>query len=261
MNHWQKYHSRWSLIEPPLRPDPDVIRYFQSFIGPQTQPALLLGVTPELADAFDVVTAVDKNPAMIANVWPGNSGTKTAREGNWLELAEPDESFAAIIGDGSLNNLAWVDEIEQLLKRVLAMLKPGSRFACRLFERPGTGYSQRHLLRVASEPATMNFHAFKWQLAMHIAEEKGANVPVASILQKFNELLPDRDALADTTGWRRMTIDTIDVYQGSPIVYSFPNRSEFISAIPPTAKDVQFQHCGTYDMAECCPILTFRKPD
>lgn len=260
MSHWQKYHARWSQIQSPLRPDQDVVTSMQQIAGAGSLPVLLLGVTPELADAFDRVDAVDRNSAMIANVWPGDSDTKTAIEENWLDIELEPGRYAAVIGDGSLNNVAWPGEMSALLGRVMRWLRPGGTFACRLFERPTGGYSRRHLQRVASEPASINFHAFKWQVAMHLAEERGANVPVASILDLMEELFPDRDALAHTTGWPRTSIDTIDVYRGSSVAYSFPDRKEFMQALPEGATDIRFLACGSYDLASCCPLLTFRRP-
>jgi len=77
--------------------------------------------------------------------------------------------------------------------------------------------------------------------------------------RRFNEMFQDRDELAQRTGWSRQEIDTIDVYEGSKVVYSFPNRSEVRDALPPGIRDLEFQACGDYDLAHCCPILTFRK--
>lgn len=260
MSHWQKYHARWSQIQPPLRPDPDVVDCLRHCVGAHAGPVLLLGVTPELADAFDHVDAVDRNPAMIGNVWPGDREGKKAVEGNWLDIPLPQSHYAAVIGDGSLNNVTWRSEIALLLERAMQWLKPGGTFACRLFERPPGGYSRRHLQRVISEPAGINFHAFKWQVAMHIAEERGANVPVVSILALIDELSPDRDVLSRTTGWPRQAIDTIDVYRGSAISYSFPDRREFTEALPQDATNVRFLECGHYDLASRCPILMFSRP-
>jgi len=82
---------------------------------------------------------------------------------------------------------------------------------------------------------------------------------MGAILQRFNELHPDRDELAQRTGWPRAAIDTIDVYRGSPVMYVFPNRQEFTAALPGGIGDVRFTDCGSYDLANCCPILSFRK--
>jgi hypothetical protein len=259
MNHWQKYNARWSLIQPPLRPNEDVIETFQSLIGSPSSHVLLLGVTPELADAFEHVYAFDKSPAMISDVWPGDSATKTATEGDWLNLGALNRAFSAVIGDGSLNMLAFPHDMKTLLDLAFDLLKQGGRFACRLFERPMVPVSESDLVNLASAPSGLNFHAFKWQLAMHLAEKTGANVPVEHVLQSFDQLFPDREQLSLRTGWPRRVIDTIDVYDGSPAVYSFPNRIEFLSVLPAGACGVEFIDCGTYDLARQCPILTFTK--
>ncbi|MBI2717978.1 MAG: methyltransferase type 11 [Rhizobiales bacterium] len=262
MNHWRTYHAQWEKLGPPLRPSAEVVAGIRSLVGSADGRVFLLGVTPELAGMFPELLAMDKNPAMIANLWPGDTGSKKAIAGDWLEIRQPAGSFAAIVGDGSLNNIAHTADIARLLGLVLGLLRPGGRFACRLFERPARPFTVQHLMKVAWSPAPINFHAFKWQLAMLIGAEEGASVPVARILERFEQLFPDRDGLSERTGWPRQAIDTIDIYRGSPVVYSFPNRAEFLGCIPAAAGGVEFHPCGGYDLAACCPILTFvKRPD
>jgi hypothetical protein len=259
MSHWEKYHKRWNEIQPPLRPDADVVMHVQSIIGKPQGSVLLLGVTPELADAFPRVHAVDKNPGMLANVWPGDCPGKKAEVGDWLELSPRATPYDGVLGDGSLNCMPDLAHLHALFVKLHDVMAPGAAFACRLFERPETPFTKAHLLKFAGGPAPINFHAFKWQLAMHIAAETSASVPVALILDAFDNLFPDREKLAAATGWLPSAISTIDVYRGSPIIYTFPSRAEFTDALPQGLKDVLFAPCGSYDMAECCPILSFRK--
>lgn len=259
MTHWQKYHAAWAKLEAPLRPNADIISKVRELAGDTSGPVLLLGVTPELARSFDHVFAVDKNKAMIDNVWPGNSGAKQALHADWLDLDEPKEHFVAAVGDGSLNAVTTLREIRQLLGRVVDLLAPGGKFACRLYERPEKPFTEEHLRQMGSRRASLNFHAFKWQLAMHLAENAGASIPVVLIRERFNDLFPDRDKLARETGWPREIIDMIDIYKGSPTLYVFPNRREFLNVLPEGISDVRFVTCGTYDLAECCPMLAFSK--
>lgn len=259
MSHWEKYHKRWNEIQPPLRPDADVVMHMQSLLGTPQGTVLLLGVTPELADAFPRVHAVDKNPGMIASVWPGDGPGKKAESGDWLALPTPPAPYAAALGDGSLNCMPDLAHLKTLFLKLRDVMAPGAAFACRLFERPETPFTKALLLKFADGPAPINFHAFKWQLAMHLAAETGASVPVAQILATFETLFPDREKLAAATGWPLAAISTIDVYRGSPIIYTFPSRAEFTDALPQGVKDVRFDAVGRYDMAECCPILSFRK--
>ncbi len=259
MSHWEKYHTRWTHIEPPLRCSAEVVQEVQSIVGRVEGTVLLLGVTPELADAFDKVFAVDKNPSMIANVWPGDSAAKRAVAADWLDLGSQAETFAAIVGDGSLNNLGYPSDIKKLLDAALDMLTPGGHFVCRLFERPSPSFTIADIMQAARAPVSLNFHALKWMIAMHVAAHNDAMVPVTQILATFNTLFPDRDGLSRDTGWPRRAIDTIDIYEGSTMSYSFPCREEFQAIVPDRAIDVAFRSCGTYALASCCPILSFRK--
>ena len=259
MTHWQKYHAAWSKLEAPLRPNVETLAKLRELTGKITGPVLLLGVTPELAGAYEHVLGVDKNKAMIDNVWPGNTATREARHADWLDLEEPKNHFSAAVGDGSLNAVTTLREMRQVLARVVDLLEPHGRFACRLYERPETPFTEEHLRHIASRRAAVNFHAFKWQLAMHLAEASGAAMPVVLIRERFNELFPDRDKLARDTGWPRGLIDMIDIYRGSPTTYVFPNRREFLDALPKGISDVRFEPCGSYDLARCCPMLTFAK--
>jgi hypothetical protein len=259
MTHWQKYHAAWSKLEAPLRPNAETLGKIRELAGDAAGPVLLLGVTPELAKAFDPVLAVDKNKAMIDHVWPGDTATKTARHGDWLDLQGPKNHFVAAVGDGSLNAVTSLREIRQVLECVIDLLAPGGCFACRLYERPEKPFTEDHLRQAAARRATVNFHAFKWQIAMHLAEDGGASMPVVLIRERFNELFPDRDKLARDTGWPRDVIDMIDIYRGSPTIYTFPSRREFLDVLPKGISRARFESSGTYDLAECCPMLAFRK--
>jgi hypothetical protein len=259
MTHWQKFHTAWSKLEAPLRPNAETLGKIRALTGKIAGPVLLLGVTPELANTFDEVQGVDKNKAMIDHVWPGDTATQKALHADWLDLEEPKNHFAAVVGDGSLNAVATLREVRLLLSRVVDLMVCGGRFACRLYERPEQALTEDQLRQMGARPATLNFHAFKWQLAMHLAETSGASMPVVLIRERFNELFPDRDRLARDTGWPHDIIDMIDIYRGSPTIYVFPDRREFVDALPKGISDVRFEPSGRYDLAECCPMLTFVK--
>ena len=256
-NHWGKYASRRPLLEPPLRPHPDVVALLRALVGDDGAPVLLLGVTSAIAEAFTSVDAVDINPSVVASSWPGDIGSKRARVGDWLELGGGDRRYRAVLGDGSLNMLT-PPQIGRLLAIVVGLLEPGGRFACRLFERPEPSFGEADLQRTASAPGPLNFNAFKWQLAMHLSSDR-PTLPVAELRAAFLKRWPDRDALARATGWSRESIDTIDLYEGSSLVYSFPSRTEFRALLPVGIEAVEFLPCGSYPLAECCPVLAFRR--
>ena len=258
-NHWQTYHRRWSGLEAPLRPNAEIRAAIVDLVGDNTDRVLLLGVTPELALSFNTVVALDKSATMIANIWPGDSATRRALEADWLQLDGSLGKFSAAIGDGSFNTLAYAGEVRRALGNVFDHLPPGGRLVCRVYARPDTPWSWDQLLAEAAAPARVNFHAFKWKLAMRIAADTEPSVPVASIIESFERHFPDRDALARTTGWDRSIIDMIDTYRNSNAVYCFPTRKEFLDCLPSGLRDIGYHPSGTYDLAEDCPIFACEK--
>jgi SAM-dependent methyltransferase len=253
-DHWQTYHRRWGGLEAPLRPNAEIRAGIVDLVGDKTDRVLLLGVTPELALSFDTVVALDKSATMIANIWPGDSETRRAIEADWLTLDGTLGRFSAVIGDGSCNAVAF-DEIGLLLKQVRDHLEPGGRFVCRLYARPDMPWTWDELVAEAAQPAKVNFHAFKWKIAMRIAADSGASVSVASILEGFEQHFRDREELTRLTGWDRSTVDMIDTYRGSNAVYCFPTRAEFLACLPSGFRNIGFHSSGSYDLAADCPIF------
>ncbi len=255
-NHWQTYHHQWNTLEAPLRPNSEIIARVVNLVGEKSDRILLLGVTPELALSFENVVAVDNSASMIANVWPGDGAKRRAIKHDWLELDGSLGKFSAVIGDGSCNAVAFGNDLKQVLRNIRDHLESGGRFVCRLYMRPEKLWSWEELLAEAARPAKVNFHAFKWKIAMRIAADSEPSVRVEHIVDRFDYYFPDRDEMAAATGWVRPLIDTIDRYRASPAIYCFPTKSEFLGCIPSGFRDSAFHASGTYHLAEDCPIFT-----
>lgn len=260
-DHWDGLRRRWSALRPPQRPHPDAVAAIVSVAGGRGTPVLQLGVTPELAEAFDSVVAVDKSAAMIRHLWPGDTNSRRAVEGDWLELDGSLGRFDAVVGDGSLNAVAYPGEVAALLGRARDHLVAGGRLACRAYLRPERSWTWAELEREASAPAATSFHAFRWKLAMRIAGDEGATVAVSRIHAAFADRFPDRDRLAARSGWNRADIDTIDNYSGSDAVYCFPTASELRSLLPRGLVFLGFRPSGGYDLAECCPVFCCKRDE
>lgn len=257
-NHWQSYHEKWSRIGPPLRPDQAVVAAFRGALGPHVAKALLLGVTPELADIAPDVTAVDRSQPMIDYIWPGDTPHRRARRGDWFSLDAAASTFDAAIGDGVLNFPRYPEGTGALLAEIRRVLRPGGRFVCRLFASPEQAEPLDRIQDDARRGAIGNFHALKWRVAMAVVRASGdPNIPVRTIRDTFMRIFPDRDALARDAGWSRMDIDTIDVYEGSAEVYAFPTRRQFLGAAPGGFVEGRFIEAGSYPLAERCPLLVF----
>jgi hypothetical protein len=234
---------------PPLQPNQEIIDCFHSII-PCSKHIMLMGVTPQIANAYANVIAVDREPAMIANVWPGDTETKKAINANWLAVNLPAESFDGIIGDGSINMLD-ISNVPFMFNRAMSMLKPGGVFACRMFTRPDTPIELDQLYQEAASP-TVNFSAYRRLLPMYLADLHAPVVPVNQISTLFDQLFPDRSLLP----WTAEQLSKIDDYRNSDTTTWFPTRNELLKLSP---KDARFIDVGTYDIADTCPILIFTK--
>jgi SAM-dependent methyltransferase len=260
-NHWKDYHSAWSQLTVPLRPNHEVVAAVRDQIGAGRGPTLLLGVTPELADIASDLVAVDRNFAMVSHVWPGNTAARRALVGDWRNTNFAPGSFAACVGDNSICVLPFPEGAVSLCERLFEALQAGGRFVCREFVAPDTPESLSAVRDAAASGAIRNFHAFKFRLAMAIAARAGGvGVCVHEIFSVFTEMFPDRRTLERITGWPRGHIDTIDFYEGSAVVFYFPTRAQLLSIVPPTFANVRLVPVGTFELAERSPLLVMDKP-
>lgn len=250
--HWDARSQQWSTTGSPLQPNQEVIDYFLSQI-PSDQHILLLGVTRQVAEVYQRITAVDYSPSMIQRVWVGNSTTKTAVLQNWLDY-RPNQPFSGIIGDASINMLHYPTEIEIFFARLPQWLAPNGKFVCRVFTRFDEPVT---LDRIHSELHTMkNFNAWRRLLNMYLAEQSGPLVKHSDTLALFNQLFPDRDQLP----WPEDMLSKMDAYKDTTTSTWFPTRKELLSMIPEQFA-AEFVDVGSYDHHTAYPILVCKIQD
>jgi SAM-dependent methyltransferase len=247
--HWADRSRAWGRNGPPLQPNQEIINCFASLI-PTTANIILMGVTPQIAEAYTHVTAVEREPAMIERVWPGNTETKRAILDNWLTVELPENHYDGIIGDGSINMLDLKD-VEFMLDKAMRLLRPGGVFACRMFTRPDTPITMERLHAEARNP-TVNFSAYRRLIPMYIAAQNGPVIPVKLIVNLFDQMFPDRTILK----WTAEQMSTMEPYRTSESTTWFPTRDEILKLAPAGSRYIE---SGTYDIADTCPILTFSK--
>jgi SAM-dependent methyltransferase len=262
-SHWASFHRHWNRLKPPQRPHPDVAVALGKLIAEDGYPdrVLLLGVTPELAPLGRQLVAVDRNQAMIDHIWPGDGDGRQAIRGDWLTLPFPPASFAAVIGDGSCNCLAYPDAYRALFAEIARVTRPGGRIAIRVYLAPDLPETLPALRTEALSGRAGSFHAFKWRLAQALIAEAGdANVRVEAIREAFDREFPDRPGLARASGWSMDEIATIDFYKGSAEVYSFPTLAQFRAAMPGSFRVARPVSSGSYELAERCPLMVMDIP-
>ena len=257
-DHWGAHACQWSHIGSPLRPGQQDVALMAGWLGDNPGYGLLLGVTPELMVLSDRMVAQDRDRTMLDRVWRPRTPQQTAQQGDWLADADDGLQFDFAVGDGSLNMLAYADDYKQLFLRLRQRVRDGGLLLVRVFCAPEQSESLKVVLAAAVQGSIGSFHAFKWRLAMAmVAQQHDANISVQLIHQGFEELVADRGQLAQAAGWALADIDTIDAYRDSDLAYSFPTRTALRLALPDYCEEIG-SACGSYEMAERCPVIALR---
>lgn len=251
---WSHFHRRLDRLTLPQRPDARIAARVAAEIAAHDERVLLLGVTRELAGLGRDLTAVDYNPEQIERVWIGDRPDRRALLADWRGMTFPAGRFTAAIGDGSFSALTWPQGCTETLARIGDALEPGGRLVVRCFLAPDEPEPVERVAGAVFSGAEPCFHALKWRLAMALANGE-RNVLVADIYDAFERAFPDRAALARLTGWDGATINLIDAYRDSALVYSFPTRAEMLRALPDAFRNARFVSSGRYPLSERCPFL------
>jgi hypothetical protein len=244
---WRDYHKRVAVL-----PAEIAARVAEQIAG-HDERVLLLGVTSSYATLGADLTAVDFCEEQIANVWSGDRPDRRAVLADWRTMDLPAGHFTAAVGDGSLSCLAWPDGYRDTLETVAAALVPGGLLALRCFVAPDEPETLAEIADDVFAGRVASFYSARWRMAMALAGS--GNVAVAAVWEAFQQAFPDREALAAATGWDPATIDRIDAYRGSDLVYSFLNRRDLLGTLAGTFENPRFVSSGAYPMAERYPLL------
>lgn len=221
---------------------------------------LVLGVTPELIAAEwpgqARMVAVDSSAGMIASLWRPNAGTAEAICARWQDMPLDDASVSAAIGDASLNALPSFQEYPLVLRQLARVMRPGGVLALRCFLRPEQPDSPAEVAARTLSGEFDTISAFRFRLAIALAGADGA-VSLGDLPPVIDRLFPDRDALAEATGWPRGEIDSTDKISGS-IPATFPTEAEVMRAAEPWFEPVAIR-TADYSEAELCPTLVWRR--
>lgn len=253
---WKKYADMWAALPPPMRPTPSVIDTMVRDSTPGR--TLLLGVTPEIHAAFDDLIAVDKDPNMIAAVWPGDTPGKRAMQAQWWDMEWPEASFDNIIGDCAITLLGDAAAITEFQSRCMRWLRPGGSLVHRVMTRPEIPVTEDDIGRDLRQPARINFHAFRWRMGQCVAERHDGPAPASEVYDMFQGMVPDRDGLCEATGWTRAEVDSIELYRDNPQRPFFGTKKQWLGTMPADAMDIRFTSVFDHDFSDHCPVWRWR---
>jgi len=143
-----------------------------------------------------------------------------------------------------------------MLDEVMRVLRPGGKLIARLFCRPAVAETQDAIRRDLAAGRIASFHDLKWRVAMAAVDAcNGPDIAVLDIRAAILDMFPDIGRLCEETGWRREEVETIQVYAGSPAIYNFPTEEAIRDLVRTRFAKVELVRCGSYALAERCPLL------
>lgn len=263
--HWDAYAARWQLIGPPLRPAATDIEYLADSVrrfSPAPKTALLLGVTPEIAEmswhSGCRLVAVDKSEGMVRAVWPGDTAHRRAVIADWLALDLPEAPFDVVVGDGVFTLLGFPHDYARLAQALGALVRPGGLLSLRLFCRVEPSEPLERVMSDAFAGNIGNFNVFKWRLAMALQGNATRGVRLADVYRTFVERTGGARVLASRTGWPEAVIGSIEGYRDVDERYSYSTEREVEDCL---ALDFELMETWrpSYELGDRCPHLTFRR--
>lgn len=216
-DQWGEMAEKFSLWSSPQRPCQEDVELFEKLHRGHGS-TLLLGVTKELHHL--ATAAIDNNPKMIEKF----RGDLPVFFGDWADLPFEKE-FDTIIGDGSLNGFDKGPDL--FFSQAKKALKKNGDVLLRVFIAPEI---KEDVDRVIETKNLTEFHAFKWRIAAALAD------PFVPVQKIYDVIYPI---------WNHKTLD---VYNGSDLVYYFPKLSE----LPPYDAII---YPNSYELAKRCPLL------
>lgn len=267
---WHQIVSDWSLVGPPLRPAAEDTAVMERMVcdwhrnsGRCDFQAGVLGVTPEIVGMkwpqFANITAFDKEPAMISNLWPreGIPGT-TAICCNWLSLPVADGTLDVIVGDGSLTQLAFPDEYRKVIRELARVMVSGGILVLRLFVAPHERESVDTVFEKLWGGHVENFNAFRWRLLMSLQENPDTGVCIGDAWEAWHSRIPSPELLANALGWPMDVVGVIDRYRSATTVYSFPSLEAVRAVLEPNFYLAE-RIIPSYQDGDRYPTVCFRK--
>lgn len=267
-SNWSKYAELWSYYQSPLRPHPDDLRIFGAAVREWSNNhgaprALMLGVTPELhdldwPDGTDLIAA-DRNPEMIASVWPG--AKEAAIESEWTDLPLGDSSRDIVLCDGGVGLLEYPQGQRELARGLKRVLAPGGLFITRLYVPPATREPPEQVLADLLSGDIPNLCALKVRLWTALQPSLLEGVELSAVWEAVHSAAPDLDTLADRLGWSREETHVIDIYRNSPARYWLSGVNEVKQMLCDNPGGFSLESASTpaYALGDRCPILVFRR--
>lgn len=261
-DHFTRIVTQWSDFGPPLRPAPGDTALMQAAID-ELQPgcrAVLLGLTPEIvASRWPSATrlvAVDHSAAMIAALWQPDAAPASAHaiQADWCAMPIASGCLDFVAGDGCYIVLSRPEGPRALTQEVHRVLRPGGRFAIRVFLRPDALERIDDIARALAGGEIGSVHALKLRLLAALHGSAGAGVRLPEVWRAWKELPQPPAALYGRRGWSAGEIAGIESYRNLDVSYMLPTAAEFRASIASHFVELSCRHARS-ELGARCPTF------
>lgn len=258
-SHFKNLAQQWGALSLPLRPRSPVPETLKALLPETAEKVLMLGVTPDYADLAPDLTALDHSDVMVDQVWPGDSDHRRAIIGRWADMPFADNSFDAVIGDGSLSMVYFPSGMDQVLTEVRRVLRKGGTAMFRIYTSPDEKPSDAEIISYCHSLKGHNVDALRWRFVVHAVHDSPTpNIVSGDAWRVFEAMFPDPLPLMAHNGWGQAELDRFALCKGGAMALSVPTRAMTAQIIGQHFGHVSFVSSGTYPMAELCPFAVCR---
>jgi SAM-dependent methyltransferase len=256
-------------ISAPLRPVEEDLSICNDLIAMMHQSrdrldALILGVTPEYFHLNwpenTSLSAIDKTPEMVENVWPGERAQVTL--GSWEELPFSSASKNLVLCDGGLHLLSHPHKMQQLVRKINDIIDLDGYLLLRLFLPSASESTPEEVLEDLTSGKIPSLNHLKMKLASSLQKNVTEGVQLADIWDTLHSIENDQEKLALQLGWDLKDLQAINVYQNSPVKYHLLSLEE-VTDLFTTENDHVFHVekviYPTYYDGEHYPTIIFKK--
>ena len=153
--------------------------------------------------------------------------------------------------------MEYSDGYQKMLSEILRILKPEGLFAMRFFLRPSQPESVTTIFEEVRAKSIGNFHVFKWRLAMALQKKVEDGIPINHVWKLWKQEVSDPKKLLNDLNWPIEVLSTIDIYENSPSVYTFPTLNEVRNLFASQFIELSC-YFPDYELGERCPTMIFK---
>ena len=253
--HFRKLIEHWSRMSLPLRPLSPLPEHLGTLLPRPDAKVLNLGVTPDHYGVGGDLTALDWAPEMIAHVWPGDTETRRAVQGDWRQMPFAEASFDAVTGDNCLAMLAFPASVDQVLAEARRVLRPGGVAIFRVFLAAEPADDDDTLRAFGLTGCRGSMDALRWRMVMAQSHPDGdPNVRVGDGFAHLDRLFT-REELTAAQGFTADDFARLEVYRDSETRFSFPTRARMEQLARAHFSRVEFLPSGDYPLSEAAPYM------